>query len=320
MTRVGRVGRSALLATLVAGGGILGAAGSDVTTAVYAQIGNGYHRTKLPNGRYQPEYYAIANGGMIPGTTRDRTVDRVPYPRMAGITAEYLARQNYFLAKDRKQARLLIVLHWGTTIPFSGENYQEAINTAGTALAEMQALGGGGGATLGAGAGPFGTTENAAAAASESEFEMMMLRLLLENDRRDQASLFNARLLGYVREINEHNTIKRFAGGGHYFNDLREDIEESRYYVIISAYDFREATERNTLKLLWVTRVSVRSPGNSFDGQLETMLAKAHRHFGRESGKLLREFVPEGRVEIGETEIIGVAPETVRAENPRTKQ
>jgi hypothetical protein len=125
---------------------------------------------------------------------------------------------------------------------------------------------------------------------------------------RDQANLGNARLLGYVREINDVNDVARYAGGGHYYHDLIQDIEESRYYVIVSAYDFREATERNNRTLLLVTRLSMRAQGTSFERHFAQLLAAGSRHFGSSSGRLFRQTERSGRVEIGEAEVIGIAP------------
>ncbi|HYC71699.1 MAG TPA: hypothetical protein VEB66_10860 [Opitutaceae bacterium] len=280
-----------------------------ITTAVYSQVGNGYRRTKADNGKFKPEYYAIANGGVFPGTTRDHTIDRVTYPEVAGLIAQFLAKENYFLAKDKKSAQLLLVLHWGKTIPYNDANYSIAMSNASDSRSGMLALGGGPGTVPDAGAGPFGSTSGAAARAAEADFEMRMMMLLQENDARDRANEQNARLLGYLREVNDHNGVQRFSAGRHHFDDLRADIEESRYYIVVSAYDFREATEKNNLKLQWVTRVSVRSPGHAFDKQAAAMLAAASRYFGQESGRLIRQYTPEGRVEIGETEVIGVAPD-----------
>lgn len=292
-------------------------AADPITTAVYSQVGNGYRRTKGEGGKFRPEYYAIANGGLFPGTTRDHTMDRITYPQVAGLMAQYLAKENYFLAKDKKSAQLLLVLHWGKTLPFNNASYGSAMANAATARANMLAAGGGPGSTPDAGAGPFGTTEGAAARAAEAAFEQDMLVLLDANEARDRANETNARLLGYLREINEHSGVQSLSAGRHYLEDLRADIEEERYYIVISAYDFREATEKNNLKLLWATRVSVRSPGIAFDKQAAAMLAAASRHFGQDSGRLLRQYTPEGRVEIGETEVIGVAPDQPKAEGKK---
>jgi hypothetical protein len=116
----------------------------------------------------------------------------------------------------------------------------------------------------------------------------------------------NARLLGYIEDINDSNDIRRLVGvGADRYNDFMADVKESRYYVIISAYDFREATEYGRQKLLWVTRVSVRVPGNSFDDSVEAMLKNASHYFGRESGKLVRGEELRGRVDLGELKFLG---------------
>jgi hypothetical protein len=292
-------------------------AAEPITTAVYSQVGNGYRRTKGDGGTFKPEYYAIANGGLFPGTTRDHTMDRITYPQVAGLMAQFLAKENYFLAKDKKSAQLLLVLHWGKTLPFNSANYGTALANAATGRANMIAAGGGPGSTPDVGAGPFGTNEGAAARAAESAFEQDMLILIQQNEARDRANESNARLLGYLREINEHNGVQSLSAGRHYLEDLRADIEEERYYIVVSAYDFREATEKNNLKLMWVTRVSVRSPGHAFDKQAAAMLAAASRYFGQDSGRLLRQYTPEGRVEIGETEVLGIAPESTKAEGKK---
>lgn len=59
-----------------------------MATAVYARIGNGYRREQLKGGAFKPEYYALANGGRIAGTTSDKTVDRVTYPQVADVATK----------------------------------------------------------------------------------------------------------------------------------------------------------------------------------------------------------------------------------------
>lgn len=314
---VRRPARWAALGALLGLSAAILSAAEAITTAVYSQVGNGYKRTKDEGGRFKPEYYAIANGGLFPGTIRDQTIDRLTYPEVAGLMAQFLARENYFLAKDKKSAQLLLVLHWGRTIPFSDASYGVAVNNASTAMTEMKAAGGGGSTAAMGGGNPFATAESAAAQAAEAEFENQMLVLLQENQARDRANQHNARLLGYLREINQHDGPQSLVAGRHYYGDLIADIEEARYYIVVSAYDFREATEKNNLKLLWVTRVSVRSPGNAFDKQAAAMLAAASRYFGQDSGRLVRQYTPEGRVEIGEAEVIGIAPEKPRVQEKK---
>lgn len=272
------------------------AADDTVSTAVFSRVSNEYRRERLPDGSFKPEYFAIANGGMVPGTSRDETVDRVTYPQIAGLVLPQLARQGYHYAKAAGQATLLLVLHWGNTIPYNNINYQQSLVPAGQAVSQLQQLKNGG---------AVGADLDAASA----QLEQALMSVNMENLVRDQFVAPNARLLGYIEDINESNDIRRFAGGGQRYTDLMADVEEPRYYVIISAYDFREATEHGRQKLLWVTRVSVRTPGNSFDDSVAAMLKNASHYFGQDSGRLIRGEEIKGRVELGDLKFLGEAKE-----------
>jgi hypothetical protein len=86
-----------------------------VATAVYSRIGNGYKRTKAKDGSFKPEYYALSNGGRIYGTSSDITVDRVSYAEVSEVAKKVLALQSYHYAQTKEQAKLLLVLNWGST-------------------------------------------------------------------------------------------------------------------------------------------------------------------------------------------------------------
>ena len=75
---------SAVLLSLAAAG-TGHATGDTVTTMVSARTARGYKRVLLPDGGFKPEFYALANGGRVAGTTADTTVDRVTYPEVAEI-------------------------------------------------------------------------------------------------------------------------------------------------------------------------------------------------------------------------------------------
>jgi hypothetical protein len=148
----------------------------------------------------------------------------------------------------------------------------------------------------------------AVADAARSELEGGLFELQMFNNMRNQSNEHNARLLGYMNEINSRNDLSRYAGAGTYFDDLISDIESERYYVIITAYDFRAATQEKKRKLLWSTRVSIQTQGNHFNENLETMLANASRHFGQDSGHLIKQYLPNTRVDYGELKILGMVP------------
>jgi hypothetical protein len=139
--------------------------------------------------------------------------------------------------------------------------------------------------------------------------EQDMGKILLLNQVRDQINEDNARILGYMDALADSNDIRRWAGGGDNYNDLIADVEEARYYIMISAYDFRDLARRGRRTLLWQVRVSVRSAGNSFDDSFVPMLKSAAKYFGQDSKKLVRGEEARATVELGDLKFLGEAKE-----------
>lgn len=284
-------------------------AAATVATSAYSRVGNGYKRERLEDGSFKPEYYALANGGRIAGTTGDVTVDRVTYPEVAEISMRLLAQQNYRYAQSKEQANLLLTLQWGSTIAPNGTNYGQSVGHASQALSELRGLSNAAGPVIKPLVDPLTAGESGDAGYLKAQFEMAMLRLFIENQARDRINEHNARILGYMDDLADANDIRRWAGGGDRYTDLMTDVEESRYFIVITAYDFRELTENNKKKLLWQTRVSVRSPGNSFDDSYVAMLNGASKYFGQDSGRLIRGEESKGTVELGNLKFLGEAKE-----------
>lgn len=284
------------------------AAEDSLITSVYSNVSNGYARAKLPDGSFKRETYAISNGGYSPGLTHDESIDAVKFPTIAGVVAQHLARQNYFLAQDAKSADLLLVVSWGKTVPFDdGQNR----NIQDQALAAMNLVR----STTPQGdqrrsADGIQSPAQASNDAARSALEDSLFELQMFNSIRDQANEKNARLLGYTKDINSRNNASRFAGAGDYFNDLISDIETDRYYVIITAYDFRAATQEKKQKVLWTTRVSIQAQGNQFNERLMAMLANASQHFGQDSGQLIRQYQRAPRVDLKELKFLGLVPDS----------
>lgn len=280
---------------------LLQAADDTVSTAVFSRVSKEYQRVRLPDGGFNPEFYAIANGGMVAGTTRDQTVERVTYPEIAGLVMQELARQGYHYAQNAGQASLLLVLHWGNTLPFNTINFQQSLGPASQAMSKLQQL-------------KNSTASQSDIDRAQGDLDALLDLVEMERLMRNSYVAPNARLLGYIEDINDSNDIRRLTGvGDDRYRDMMADVEESRYYVIVSAYDFRELVKHEKQKLLWVTRVSVRTPGNSFDESVSAMLKNGSHYFGRESGKLVRGEELRGRVELGDLKFLGEAkdqPET----------
>src|SRR6478609_3673874 len=272
--------------------------GDTVATAVYSKVSNNYKRQTTKDGRFKPEYYALSNGGRI-----------------------------YHYAQNKEQAKLLLVLQWGSTLAPDDTHKQAnvaanqvASDNIKSKMADLEDVLAGGGASTSqaqgeakntlAGFGPSMMSsgyrnEHAALMAAADSMENQMLRTLVDNRVRDELNYRNARVIGYADDLADASDIRRWAGGGERFKDLIIDVEESRYYIVVSAYDFQELLKTKKQKLLWQTRVSVRSPGNSFDDAYLAMLKSAAPYFGQNSGKLVRREESKGTVELGDLKFIG---------------
>jgi len=312
--------RFALWSTLTAA--TASASNERIVTAVYSHTYNGYQRAKEADGSPKREYYALAKGSFLPGASVDNSIDKVKFPQVAGLTAQFLALRNFHLAPDANHADFLLVIAWGKTLPFNDAtyranmgNYFSALNQANTASKNMKAAlaqaasgGSSGGGPEGAGFQARVLAQEAQNALDQENFMMKMF----EDSRRD-ADQFNAKLLGYVDEINHLDTPARFGGVGTAYNDLIDDLENERYFFVISAYDFQTAVKTGKRKLLWATRVSVQAQGNKFHEAAALMMSKASKYFGQDSGRLMQEFEREGKVTLGDLKFVGVVSDPKNA-------
>jgi hypothetical protein len=98
-------------------------------TAVSSRVSKDYVRTKLPDGSFQPEEYAFGDGGRYNGPFRDASIDKLSFLDIARVIAASLKAQNYVPAKDLNTEKLLIMLHWGTTI--TGSSFSATVPGSG---------------------------------------------------------------------------------------------------------------------------------------------------------------------------------------------
>jgi hypothetical protein len=292
--------------------GLLPAAAADgeILTAVYSTAYNGYARATGSDGSFRPETYTLGEGGHASGSMRDASNEDVTFIKLARLLAPYLARQNYVPSPSSAGTDLLIVVHWGATTPYDGGSYGETLASLQTALQPLQKFGGPPApGTTTRGSLPSIGSSNAYRQQLTSQVDGALAVLNLQNQLRDRANVHNAALLGYLPELNRDDDIRQLTGLRTYYRDLESDLEEGRYYVILAAFDFQRAWKQKQLKLLWVTRVSIRAHGHRFDEHLEAMVQNAGRYFGQDSHGLMRWRVPAGQVEVGEPTVIEVVPD-----------
>jgi hypothetical protein len=279
--------------------------------AVFSHVARDYQRKTTSDGSIQPESFVFSFGGQVKRTSSDETIDRVHAGDFVELLRKHLAAQNYVLVDDVKSADLLLRVNWGRTVSSTGDlNQSVATNQTATALTAMSKF-----AELGKD-GYVSQEERSAAADATAELESAMIMVMAEKHWQNTAIEFNAGLLGYGAEMNKWiGSPALMSAAGNRLDDLRGDVEEPRYYILVFAFDRLSVTEEHKPRLRWATRISIRAPGNRFDKNLNAMVAQAAHYFGRDSGGLIRR--NQGTVELGETKVIGVVDESV--EHPPVK-
>ncbi len=299
-----------LLAPLPAG------AGSDASseiTAVSSVVSSGYVRTKLSDGSFKPELYAFGSGGRIEGRLAGDSIDKMTFADIARVVSAPLAGRRYMPATDPGKVDLLIMVYWGTTSGAEGasssaeyQNLQanQVQPTPPPMMVESDtSMGASQAAVLNQNR--MSTIQGQMA---DSGFDSALAAANLEDRIRLKADARNAMLLGYDSELEDSAGLEGTALGGKRSELIRE-IEESRYFVVLMAYDFQRLLKDKKPKLLWVTRISIRQHDNEFQKVLPAMTWFASEYFGQDTHGLLRRQLPEGHVDVGEPKPLGVVPD-----------
>jgi hypothetical protein len=296
---------------LLLGSSHAGAAeGSDGITAVASKTSSDYKRARLPDGSFQPEYYAFGSGGNWGGELKDLTIDNLSFLNVAHVIAVPLAEHKYLPAKDPNKTGLLIMVYWGTTaVPMKADtdplyiNYTQSISEYNMLVAEAR----------------DSPAANTILAEADDVLSSGLRQLAVANHQRDLINFKNASMLGYDADgligTDYGRYIKHTALGGTY-NDEVGEIEDNRYFVVLMAYDFQLLWKQKKHKLLWETRFSIREKDHQFDRDLPAMAHYASQYFGQDSHGLVRKTIPLGHVEIGEVKSLGTVPEIQTAPAP----
>jgi hypothetical protein len=290
-----------------------------VVTAVFSRSFNDYARPMKADGSPEIQTYVIAKGGYAPGTDKDASIDDVKFEGIVRILGKYLAKQNYYPAKDAKKADLMLLVHWGETVPFNDGVRQNLVTDGLRNFANLQQLGSGiGGAPAGAPAtggvappmaGGPGAADAAVKEAAQEEMVQGLYEIRFAQDMRIDADTHNANLLGYTAELKHRDNPSLYAGAGTAYDDLISDLESERYYIAVTAYDFQDMLQHRHKKGLWRTVASIDARDNRFDERLAAMVDKASHYFGQDSGRLVREFEYTPHVNFGDLKVLGVVDE-----------
>lgn len=284
----------------------LDSAGSNDITAVSSRKSKSYVRIQLGNGTFVPESYVFGPGGVWQGDKVDDSIDKLKFKDVAQMIAGPLASQNYVLGKDLYTTKLLIMVYWGTshgTEHASESNGYQNLQSANSTLSRAESM------VKVSGSGKDGARANQVLHEAQDQLMTAIGAATAENAARDQADVLNVNMLGYdswwESTDRYENTPMRFRR-----QDLLDEIEEDRYFVVLMAYDLQAMRRLKKARLLWETRFSIRERHHAFNEDLPSIAKYASKYFGQDSHGLVHDAVPLGHVNIGAVKSLGEAPDT----------
>lgn len=279
-------------------------AGADNHVTVNAWASPDYVKRREVDGKTRPETYVFAAGKFFQGNTIDHSIDRLPFRKVAEFLAPELARRNYLPTSAMASADLLLIVHWGTTMPRVTLDQMRGTTNFSIDHSDERAL---------------QREFNTIMAGGDGEVSDLMsvgndadLRASFEQSERitddldsDFKSSSNAQLLGYVQEL------RRFGNSAMPSVEeatLRANLDEERYFVIIKAYDFHgKSSPGQRRRPVWTLYLNMRSPGQNFKTAMTRMSAVAADYFGRTSDgiKIGRPATREATINLGPLIILG---------------
>jgi len=259
-------------------------------TVAFAETSSHYHRTRLPSGKYRPETYLLGEGICLDKSGSDASLNELSFPDIEDILKQALVTADYIQSPIPEETQLFIRVNWGRTQPFDSGLGDMARNNIAQAMNSIQLNDG-----------------NAAIQNSyELELEQQLALQSMVDRARAEENRYNAALLGYVTAIQHTQTLKNtFAPMYYHEQDLFNELENPRYFVILQAYDFQKLLNEKEKDLLWTTRFSIRAKGRKFDESLWAMAMSSSRVFGENTDILWRDLKP-ARVEFGELDYLGI--------------
>jgi len=270
-----------------------GADDSSEITAVFATVTNGYQRTKLPDGTFKPETYAFGEGGFTGIPLGDKSVDGNSFMQVARTVAPSLNRAGYVSSNDPAKTDLLVMVYWGTTgadARTSG-GYNVGAAPIPPPPPPPPVIVAGNGQVIVVTTPPPPTQPTSSP--EQNAFDAVAGA---QNRQRDRDNVRNAQMLGYDEELGRASARPE----SRRYLDLVDEVEDTRYFIVLRAYDFQLMWKEKKRKALWEVRYSIRAHGHLFGDALIAMTDMASRYFGQDSKGLVRREVPVGRVEMGE--------------------
>lgn len=242
-------------------------------------------RRQTPDGPARMTYH-FYEGKFHGGYTSDKSLDSVSLQEIAETLAGDMAQQNFFPAEDVRAGDMVIVVHWGVT----------AVEQS---WAEM-----------------FPDADSD----SETEFDAEGVEVDTIDAEPSDIALSaepsvasNAQLTGINKALNKRGLMDSER------QELRELLQEERYFIVLMAYDWQKILKGEERELLWTCRFSLPSPGTNFINAVPSLSRAAAPLMGTNLEDLAKTKTQLGwgKGTVGELEVI---EELTEEELERVKQ
>lgn len=231
--------------------------------------------------------YQFMKGNTHLGLTSDPSMREIPFEGILQNLAVNLQKQGFYMHKDKSQGDLLIIVHYGVTdVEISYEEFMGYNTEEEMGLTDEVFSAGAGGAAI-----DFATID----AINQASFNQGSSATGAQGNRNSE--FYKAQLLGMERAYSD-----RISSTEEY--ELKSMLDEERYFIVLMAYDY-PAFKKGEAKLMWSTRYSIRTLGQSFEDAIQDMNFIASDYFGKNLDGLAKQRITDdSRVEMGEIEVI----------------
>lgn len=298
-----------IIPSLFAPTGVLAA---DSGVAIVASANPEYTHRKFNGAALLPESYVVMQGKYFEGATVDKSIDRMPFKRVIDYFVPELARREYWPAKSAQAADLVIVVHWGTTVPRASTREMMARNSSATdtnvaqGAQEMRNLRTESTLSAGESGDILGTMVAEQMAQNDMMPAMDIHEVISEQFARESANANLAQVLGYS------NALRKFTGAvstTEQERTLRHDLTQERYFIILKAYNLKKLARGGgaaAKRPEWTLHINMQSPGINFGTALDRMSAAAVNFVGRttDSVETVRPGERQAKVLVGEPIIV----------------
>ena len=247
-----------------------------------------YNEVKENDGGAKYETYVFIKGNFYVGDFDDKSLITASFEEVAATLAENMKQRNFYPSSSPSEGDLLIVVHYGTTsVEPDLEELFMLDSTDPYAQGESD---------------DTGYSE----VYSDDFVDLADLNDLDANNTAQHRQTMRNNSLGITKALNRRNitTTEEF--------DLRVEMQDERYFIILMAYDYEKLRSENERELLWTTRFSVPSIGTNFEDAYPALARAASAYYGTSLEKYAKTSTHFGNstVDIGTLETVGVEEDT----------